>query len=1592
MAASNTVTLCLAIGQDTLDFLYPHMAFVGASLGHTFSWPGAESDDTADFRLLAPDALAGQSVDFVLCDSIARPDLLEEGQLGVFLLDEDGEMSLVGDPVGRESGGRQQALECLIPLRKLWGERREMPWLSIFITSYNYGRYIGQSIDSVLAQYDDGIELLVLDNASTDDTATVLARYQDDPRVRILVNETNLGAHINGLNGFRLCRGRYVNPLCADDYYLPGHLDRVRALLADAPQTDVIFTRLTYVDSDDQRIALPAHPGYPDHDGLTKRNELLTLLVRDNYAPPSSTLSRREMIERVGLDLGFHGAGDWALAVDIAKAGGHFAFLSESGVAYRFHPAQHTQQWGSGLEPAEDHIRLLERVLTGGVPDVLRGVERPVAAYLQARLGMVKEALSSELRERANAVFTAFGQEQMRLAEPKTGSVEPMFSIILTTYNRPRLLLDALSSIRAQSYTDWEVILVNDGGDLQESIIDWVERDARITYLRKPNGGLAAARNTGLRLARGRYIAYLDDDDVWSSHHLAMLAGAFERYPDKVVYTDSELVLEDISGGLRKEQGRARPYAHDDYDHDRLQIANFIPVNTWSHARYWLDKVGNFDESFSALEDWDMLIRLSRVTDFHHVRDVTAEVRQRKASGDNMTGRESSRMKSLYQRIYEKYDDENSPAIRAGRAAVMAVDHPAKASLFVVEYQRWHNQHAMREVDADILAERMVLRWKSQPLMTLVMKVTRADLDDLAVSIQSLQNQLYQHWRLIIVADFPAPDPVFLTTNVLGWLEVDSLDDPARFAEACTIIVNDVSGDWLGIFLPGSEFRADWLLRCADHAQTAGALQVAFYSDHDIVLMPGSYVDPQFKPDFNLEYLTSWDYVGKACWFRQGSVTDIGGVEPYPDAEGFDLLLRLADHFGEEAIGHLSDPHLHIPRRPAGPLEAASRRVAIENHLARLGRRGEVLDGAIEETFKIVYPLEGTPRVSIIIPNRDKLEFLQPCIDTLFAKTRYDNFEVVIVDNQSRDPDTLEYYALVTRERAGRVRVVNYEQEFNFSAQCNLGVQSASGDYILLLNNDIELIQPEWLERMLMQAQRPEVGIVGAKLVYPETGKIQHAGILLGGGGELQSIASHIGDGDALDDAGYMNRLRCEMYLSAVTAACLLVRREIYQQLGGFDENLGVLYNDVDFCLRVGEAGYKILWTPYAILVHHHGKSVNGQLKDPQSFARMAERNRLETTRMLERWLPKLGHDPAYNRGMSLTQKPLSMEMRVPCSMEPEFNERVRIMASAINGGSGEYRVIQPLEALSMQGKAQTLALRQNNGMTRLVKLAEVERLNPDVIVVQNALNDVELEMLRLYQAYFPTRFKVMTLDDLVTRLPEKSSLYRNFMANFRDARRRVREALAYVDRVIVSTEPLAEFARQFTSDVVVVPNRLKRSAWGNLTSLRNVGKKPRVGWVGALQHQGDLEILHKVIEATAAEVDWVFMGMWPENMDHLIHEKVPPVPFAVYPQKVASLNLDLAVAPLELNPFNEAKSNLRLLEYGAMGWPVICTDIYPYQTNDAPVTRVENTPEAWIAAILERVHDRKRLAREGDELKAWVERHYFLEDHLEEWMAAYSR
>ena len=396
-----------------------------------------------------------------------------------------------------------------------------------------------------------------------------------------------------------------------------------------------------------------------------------------------------------------------------------------------------------------------------------------------------------------------------------------------------------------------------------------------------------------------------------------------------------------------------------------------------------------------------------------------------------------------------------------------------------------------------------------------------------------------------------------------------------------------------------------------------------------------------FKPDYAPEYLMACNYICHLAVFSRALFEAVCGERPECDgAQDHDLFLRMIDRM--QADDPAAAP-VHIPQvlyywrvhaastsggTGAKPYVQAAAQKAVADHLAATGRKGVVEPGKFPGLCHVRWALPAPPPlVSILIPNKDHADDLEKCLHSIYARTNYDNYEVLVIENNSTDPATFDYYKTLPQRYEG-CRVVTYRGGFNFSAINNFGRKAAKGQYLLLLNNDVEVLSHDWLGELLAEASQPGVAACGAMLYYPDD-TIQHAGVITGLGG----YAGHSHKYHRRGASGYLFRLAAVQDYSAVTAACLLVRAEVYDALGGLDEAFTVAFNDVDFCLRIREAGWRIAWTPYAELYHFESKSRGSDEQDPAKKARFdAERARLYARHGRE----KILHDPYYNPNLSL--------------------------------------------------------------------------------------------------------------------------------------------------------------------------------------------------------------------------------------------------------------------------------------------------------------------------------------------------------------------
>ncbi|MCL2344238.1 MAG: glycosyltransferase [Desulfobulbus sp.] len=902
-------------------------------------------------------------------------------------------------------------------------------------------------------------------------------------------------------------------------------------------------------------------------------------------------------------------------------------------------------------------------------------------------------------------------------------------------------------------------------------------------------------------------------------------------------------------------------------------------------------------------------------------------------------------------------------------------------------YETWQNKRSFIAGDIKIIEQDMA-RWKSQPAFQILLRLDESARARLADTLESLNRQFYGNWRIDIVTSVSPPAGIEAVAN-LGWHSVENAADGGQYKAQLDLLVAARRCDWIIELPAGAVLDPLCLWRIASESESENNRDrdrevdttrsaTAFYVDDDVISSSGDRTAPRFKGELDGEWCRSADLIGP-LFVRRQALRAAGGVSASNESPWYDLLLRLLEAGDASAIRAI--PDVLLSYRDAFPTSQPACMTTLAEHLTRLQEDCDVAPTS-PDTWRVIHYRRAEPLVSLLIPSGNALEFIAPGINSILEKTAYDHYELIVVaDADAADPELRQWLNELSRRGDRPIQVIAPTHSApNRAAALNQAARAARGDYLVLLSEDTRILQERWLDELLAQGQRPGIGAVTPRQVQPQSGLLENAGYTLG----IDGLAGAPGRGsEKLASAGYLNRLQVCREISAAPTSCLLVSRADYLAVGGLDETLlADLAADIDFSLKLRDLGRRLIYTPFATVVHYGNIAERDFSFNPVAIAEklLAETRSKQTVQ--HRWRAHLAHDRRWSPNLSLETEAVAIETRHLPTWRYLPGRVPRILTRYVPNGQGLYRIEQPLRAARMAGLVQECNTPQVNECYNPVELA---RCGADSLIAQLFLHDGRLLELQAYRRFAPDAFIIYSCDDLLTDMPLKSVFRKNVPA---DARRRYQAGLRHCDRLVVSTPYLAETSRHFIDDIRVVPNRLVREFWMNLNPSRRTSKRPRIGWAGGTGHQGDLELIKPVIEATRHEADWIFFGMCPAEIRPLLAEYHELVGYDAYPQKLASLDLDIAVAPLEDIPFNYGKSNLRLLEYGALGLPVVCSDVLPYR--DSPATRVANDPALWIAALRERIHDLDAALREGARLRAWVERHYVLEDHIDEWLAAH--
>jgi GT2 family glycosyltransferase/glycosyltransferase involved in cell wall biosynthesis len=555
-------------------------------------------------------------------------------------------------------------------------------------------------------------------------------------------------------------------------------------------------------------------------------------------------------------------------------------------------------------------------------------------------------------------------------------------------------------------------------------------------------------------------------------------------------------------------------------------------------------------------------------------------------------------------------------------------------------YKAWISKNEPR---AKTLEAQRSERFEFEPKISVIVTVTETPVPLLEALLASVLTQTYSNWELCLSYD-STDEKVEQALNVYAAhdsrVKLIGLKETTDRAEALNRALSAATGEF--ILFSGSVYTlAPFALYEVVKLLNEKSESDLIYSDEDRVAADNRRCDPSFKPDWSPDYFMSCNYLGSST-VRRSIVDGVGGFKSgFGMAAEYDLLLRVTEQ--TEKIVHI--PKILWHKREGVTAKDNEEKKALEEAVRRRGINAQVLNTAYKGFFRIKYNIDGAKKVSIIIPTKDNVEVLKKCITSVLQKSTYSNYEVIIVDNRSSEKETFAYYKELEKE--SRVRVIKYDKPFNFSKINNHAVEHSTGEYLLFLNNDTEVVSPGWIEAMIEYAQRESTGVVGAKLFFPND-TIQHAGVIIG----ICGMSGHSHRFHPKDLPGYGGRLIVAQNLSAVTAACMMIRREVFDKVNGYDEEFAVSFNDVALCVQIRDAGYLIVYTPFAELYHHECLS-----RGYSDTIEKKEKGDQEYALFIRKW----GHlfqsgDPYYNPNLSLKSEDFSVEEVVspePVDVEP---------------------------------------------------------------------------------------------------------------------------------------------------------------------------------------------------------------------------------------------------------------------------------------------------------------------------------------------------
>lgn len=1185
---------------------------------------------------------------------------------------------------------------------------------------------------------------------------------------------------------------------------------------------------------------------------------------------------------------------------------------------------------------------------------------------------------------------------------PETNK-NPLVSLLIPAFRSDFFKICVDSCLR-QTYSNIEIIVLDDSPNdrIGELTREFQALDPRISYIRnRPALGEAENLMKGIRLSSGELIKPVCDDDELSDDAVEQLLNALNKAPGATLATGQRQPI-DATGSPLSPDLLGKPLSTSSGQFDGRMVIEKILA---TRINYLGEPTAMMFRKSDALA-----VREKNIMTLHGfpcvgLGDVCTAIHLL-SKGDLAYVALPVCKFRMHQGQTQKQGDTRKEYVNTWKhlqlkAAEFGFTPPAKESAltgtpFEQAYQQWQRLRALSEKDikrlANEIAELDEEGWRFQ----IFIRVPDGHETLLAETLDSLNRQHLGTWQLDILTQIPAPDGLE-EIPCIAWHTLTSLDEAKPVMDA---VVKINQPDWVLELPAGARLDPLYLWRISVEAGKSEGI-CCFFVDDDCFDTGEQTFAPRFKPGVNPAAMESADLAGPVCMTRQ-NWNAIGGASPHSASPWFHQLLLTARSLGWQSIGHIPDVLISYPMEfPSDPKTCVISVLEYVDH----EKTGTEIVPATGKSWNIRYRLNTLPNLTLAVLSRGRLELLQRCLQGLTQETRYPREKLqlrLVLAQDICDADLEDWLETFVRSNDSHLEVIR-PSPGNLASLCNAASQSATGEFIVFLDEEACVIDPEWLKILVSTCAQSGVGGATPCIVRPDARSIHHAGLVLGvtagditpeSGPQagtplpinkiLNGIAAPLYEKSATQEsAGYLSSIKAARDVSALSTICMLIRLDGLRAAGGFDdENLGDYFADIDLALKLRDSGLRLIYQPLSSIGFGDVSDI-APAPDPLAEAGKAYTRLKAREYFYQRWWPRAAVDPLWSPNLSLSSsKPAptphaAIWDRMPLDLP-------RILAHPLQAGQGAIRLGIPVQAVHDRGLAQASIHVQRQGEPNIPP-ADLLRMKPDVLIVHQYVNNTRLAELNAWHRLPARPFMVYAMDDLLTQLDETNPMRVNIPP---DSRTRLKYALEHCDRLVVSTDYLAESYRNLIADIRVVPNLIPGETWLSLPKLKRTSVRPRIGWAGGTTHQGDLVLLKEVIEATRTEADWIFFGMCPEDIKPLLAEYHPLVKLSEYPAYLAGLNLDIAVAPLAETPFNRGKSNLRLLEYGILGLPVVCTDIDPYR--NSPACCVPNNAKAWITALRERIHDVDAREAEGKRMHHWVSTNFLLEFNLPEWLASH--